>query len=299
MFIGIPFHGSVADLASLVIHSDPVLIARLERAEAELQRRWAEAVARTRSFPAAWTDLPCGGVAVDKGPDVVWSRAYTLALGAEPVARDEVEDAVDQAEVFFAAHGKPARIDLGPTADPTLMAVLRERRYSVVMYDTILAMTDVQSARTHTLHAHEPRGSVVIQRARDMRAWAERLVESFVAGGPPEDVHDGMVEKLAGFEGVEGVTCLDAIVDGEPAGGSFIAVIDGVALLHSAGTLPAYRGRGVQRALLVERARIAHEAGAEFLCAQADSRNAASLRNMERFGLRPCCSRVTVEAPGA
>ena len=280
-----------------MIHSDPALIARVELAEAELQRRWALAAGTSGiGYPAAWTDLPGGGVAVDKGPDAVWSRAYAIGLHDSATAQT-IRDAVDQAERFFARLGKPARIDLGPTVDPALMAILHDRRYSAVMYDTIVVMPVDRAVRDHASAGTGGVGGIEVRVADDPAAWAARLVEAFTAGGPPEDLHDRMADKLRGFAAVDSVTCLEAVVDGRPAGGAFVAVINGVGLLHSAGTLPAFRSRGVQRAMLVERARLAADAGAQILCAQSDARNGPSLRNMERFGLKPCCSRVTVEAP--
>ncbi|MCB9682628.1 MAG: GNAT family N-acetyltransferase [Alphaproteobacteria bacterium] len=53
-----------------------------------------------------------------------------------------------------------------------------------------------------------------------------------------------------------------AFVDGVPAGAALLSTFDDVAYLADASTVPAYRGRGLQGALIAQRVQAAREAGA-------------------------------------
>jgi GNAT superfamily N-acetyltransferase len=94
---------------------------------------------------------------------------------------------------------------------------------------------------------------------------------------------------IAGFDG-------DAIVCG-----GFLYRGQDVAWLGVGGTLPAFRGRGGQRAMMAERIRIALEHGIRNIATETgepvgDESN-PSLLNMHRSGFRQVCSRLNYE-PG-
>jgi GNAT superfamily N-acetyltransferase len=74
-----------------------------------------------------------------------------------------------------------------------------------------------------------------------------------------------------------------AVIDGEPAATSSLYLTDQVAVLLTSGTLPAYRGRGAQSALIHQRLSEARQAGCHtaVCCTVVDN---ASPRNMERHG---------------
>ena len=79
------------------------------------------------------------------------------------------------------------------------------------------------------------------------------------------------------------------VLDGErPIGGGCLFLRDGVAWCGFASTVPEYRGRGAQAALLARRANDAANAGVELVCCEAAPDTAAypspSYRNMIRSG---------------
>lgn len=76
-----------------------------------------------------------------------------------------------------------------------------------------------------------------------------------------------------------------AYCDGEPAGFAQLHLADGVGSLALAGTLPAFRGRGVQTALIHRRIADAAAAGCDLIAGQTGN-GTGSQRNMERAGLR-------------
>lgn len=75
-----------------------------------------------------------------------------------------------------------------------------------------------------------------------------------------------------------------AVCDGQPAGAAGLYVGDGVASLAFGSTLPTFRGRGIQTALLQARLRKAAELGCDLVAAQA-ALDVQSHRNLQRAGL--------------
>jgi ribosomal protein S18 acetylase RimI-like enzyme len=76
-----------------------------------------------------------------------------------------------------------------------------------------------------------------------------------------------------------------ARVDGEPAGAALLAVDDAIGYLANASTLPEYRRRGVQTALIARRIADAVAAGCEAVCSGATF-GSPSQRNLQRAGLQ-------------
>jgi GNAT superfamily N-acetyltransferase len=76
-----------------------------------------------------------------------------------------------------------------------------------------------------------------------------------------------------------------ARVDGEPAGEALLTLFGDVAYLAEASTVPAYRRRGIQRALIAHRLEAAREAGATTVFG-AVRYGDASWSNMRAMGLR-------------
>ena len=156
------------------------------------------------------------------------------------------------------------------------------------------------------------------------RAWAKMIFGGVV----PPQVHSSLVVREVGREHAKDLASVlvtafemppgasswfDAIVG--RAGWHAIAGFDGdvivcggflycgrdLAWLGVAGTLPAFRGRGGQRAVMAERIRIALEHGIRNIATETgepvgDESN-PSLLNMRRTGFRPVCSRLNYE-PG-
>ena len=88
--------------------------------------------------------------------------------------------------------------------------------------------------------------------------------------------------------------CYLARVDGELAGGATMAIRNGVAGLFGASTLPAFRTRGVQTALLHKRLARAAEAGCDLAVSLALP-GSASQRNIVRQGFSVLYTRVKFE----
>jgi ribosomal protein S18 acetylase RimI-like enzyme len=148
-----------------------------------------------------------------------------------------------------------------------------------------------------------PPGAGELERELE-RAGAERLGDHAVLAGPakapgPElDVRESEAEVFARTF-VRAVGAPDearasierwnarlyvAYVDGEPAGAAALTIDGVVGHLANAATIPAFRGRGAQTALIRRRIRDAAAAGCTLV--STGTSDATSRRNLERAGLR-------------
>jgi ribosomal protein S18 acetylase RimI-like enzyme len=114
----------------------------------------------------------------------------------------------------------------------------------------------------------------------------ERYLDAYVAGwGIPEKDHAQFKANVRPWRAQPGWSLYLARVDGRPAAAATLYVADRVAYLADATTAPAFRGRGLQAALLRQRIRDASAAGVDFVFSGAEPFG-TSHRNMERAGLR-------------
>jgi GNAT superfamily N-acetyltransferase len=88
-----------------------------------------------------------------------------------------------------------------------------------------------------------------------------------------------------------GVVYFTATVDGIAAGGGALQIHGSTAYFFAASTLPAFRGRGVQGALIAARLGCAGEAGCD-LAYTITIAGSASQRNFERAGFAPAYSQA-------
>ena len=111
----------------------------------------------------------------------------------------------------------------------------------------------------------------------------------FYLGSAPED--EG--ELLRPIVEAEFATwrCYVALVEGHVAAGAALFIEGDTGVLAAAGTLPAFRGRGAQTALLRRRMADAGAAGCDLVLCSATP-GSTSQRNQERLGMRTAYTRV-------
>ncbi len=126
------------------------------------------------------------------------------------------------------------------------------------------------------------RGEVDVQRADDPQLFAELLLTGH---GVPASARTRDAASVARWANIDGWRLYVARVDGRPAGAGLLAEDDDVGYLANASTLPDYRNRGVQTALIAARMADALASGCELVASQAQF-GSASQRNLERAGLR-------------
>jgi ribosomal protein S18 acetylase RimI-like enzyme len=130
--------------------------------------------------------------------------------------------------------------------------------------------------------AAEPALEVGEVEAANVSLFADVLLRGHGVPEPERARDPASVER---WLGIRGWRLYLARVDGEPAGAAVLTLSDGVGYLANASTLPEYRGRGVQTALIARRLADASAAGVELVCS-GTAFGSTSQRNLERAGLR-------------
>jgi GNAT superfamily N-acetyltransferase len=126
-------------------------------------------------------------------------------------------------------------------------------------------------------------------RGDEARLWAQVVAQGFADSFP---VTDALLDVMEGFFHRDG-TCsfFLALAGQQPAGGGAAAAYKGVGGLFGASTLPSFRRRGVQSALLAERLRWAQQQDCDLAVSIAQP-GGASQRNIERFGFHVAYTRT-------
>lgn len=126
-------------------------------------------------------------------------------------------------------------------------------------------------------------------------AWQSLLCDAFGMVGREREA---WLAAAAHIEALPGMQCLVAEIDGRPAGAAGLYTRARVGGLIPAAVLPEFRGRGIHRALIADRARRAESMHCELITSQA-SADGVSERNMATMGLVRVHLRGTYPAPTA
>lgn len=260
------------------------LACRLEGQSAADLASFAALSRDMRAYPEAVHLRVGGGTAAWFSPGNILNGACGLGMGRE-VEQEEIAALV----AFFAERGEPARIDVCPQANRSLLRWLAEARFVATGFEMVLYQPLPASA-TRTLSAE-----VTVRLAEspeDRALWAELEARGFGEDDPsPEHLHLSRAISLR-TDALYFLGCLE----GDPVGTGILRIADGLAMLNGDSTLPRARNRGVQTALLAERIAFATRAGCD-LCMIEAAPGGSSFRNQQRAGFRVAYNRVTFELP--
>lgn len=261
--------------------TDQVLARRLERAEAAGNAGFVEA--RRRLDPesrACWVDV-AGTYAMFDGVGSPITQTFGLGLFAPLSAAD-----LETIEAFFAARGAATHHEVCPLSDPVHLRLLPERGYRPIEQSNVLCQL---------LLPGRPGAAATTSSARvrligpeDAEVW----VDTSVAGWASEPEVAGLIRDLARVSVTsEAAACFLAEFEGHPVATGSMVLHEGVALFAGASTVPAWRGRGAQAALLAARLQYAVEQGADLAMMVALPGSQSQL-NAERQGFRICYTRT-------
>jgi GNAT superfamily N-acetyltransferase len=274
------------------IFADAELARLLEtHAALELERLFSVTL---RRFPGnqAQVQRVGGGVVAWFGPAWTFNGAVGMGLTGPVAERD-----VDEVEAFFRSHGEPARITVCPFSARSLVDELGKRGYRIADLENELVREigpgtpPVPPADAPGPDGRAPDQSIEIREhvTPDARSeWGRAVAVGFRAPDAVPDSEWSIGEVVAGREGVR---LFSAWLDGGLVGTGELDVVGGMAWLNADTTLPDYRGRGVQTALLRHRLRLAEEVGC-VLAVSETVPGSGSQRNMERHGMRVVYTRI-------
>lgn len=187
---------------------------------------------------------------------------------------------LDSVERIYEATGLPPVLDMSTSADPSAFDLLRDR-YEVTgsVFHYHLSLINFEPPASATCSTVE-----VYESSDNDAAFLEASVEGFRSGGRDPE----LLKILAANAVARSDTRLFfAMLEGELVGTAGMAVfdVDGcqVANLYVDSTLPAFRGKGVHRALLLARLEAAKNSGCD-LALTAARQSSGSARNIEKVG---------------
>jgi GNAT superfamily N-acetyltransferase len=223
-----------------------------------------------------------GGYAIYCGANSPVTQAVGLGLNGA-VSKDEF----DRLEEFYFCRKEPVRVETCPMADGSLIEQYRERGYYVSEFSNVM----VRPVEKTTLA--EPPAGIEILKAGDgeIDLWTLTVSQGFAEHFPVTQELLGVMRLFAEGKNTE---CYFAWVDGKIAGGATAAFRGRIAGLFGASTLPQFRNRGVQTALLHARMGRATEMGCELAMSIAVP-GSASQRNITRQGFQTLYTRVKFE----
>jgi len=270
---------------------DEPLAARIERAETELMAASSRAIGERHGAPVFQFALG-GGFATYAGPDSPFNKVSGLGFQGIPTA-DELAEVEDR----FAEHDTPVSFEISTLADPGLAGLLTERGYRLVSCENVLLR------RLEPTDAAERVRGIDVRRAESqLGVWLDVAVDASLhpdtAGIAQHDSFPrDSLERAELALADAGARLYLATIDGQPAGAAGIRLAGEIAQLTGAGTLPAFRRRGVQRALAHTRLSDARAAGCSYAVVTTQP-GSTSHANMQRTGFDLAYSRaVLVKAP--
>ncbi|KWX23645.1 GNAT family N-acetyltransferase [Mycolicibacterium wolinskyi] len=260
------------------------LARRIERAEAQLIVAATEAA---RGRGAEGLVLPvAGGFAcfADAGSPM----NKVVGLGFDGVPDEAVLGEIERA---LAGRGAATQVELSNLADPEVAGLLTGRGYRLAGFENVLG----RPVGAEDLPA--PAG-LEVRRAADVAAWVDVVVDGFAhpdAEGVPshEEFPRDVIERAELDMEKAGAAPYIAVVDGTVAGGGAVRFTDGIAQLCGAATVPAYRRRGVQTALLAARLADAAAAGCD-IAVVTTAPGSKSQQNVQRRGFQLLYTRAVL-----
>jgi ribosomal protein S18 acetylase RimI-like enzyme len=270
-----------------VILTSPDVARAIERAEAHHLRLQVETWRALQGNDAHVVGIG-GGVAAFTEPLFGRKLNHVTGLGLdEPVD----PSALAAIEAAYAARGLGVEIDLCPHAVPSLLPLLAARGYAVNAFSNTYArlLHDIAPES-----APEP-GIEVVQGPEADALFVDASIAGFSV-----QAHDRPRELLAALARIaqarDDTALFVARMDGQVVASAGLSVVETpagrIGELYIASTLPAFRGRGVQSALLRARLRAARAAGCALAVVMARPAN-TSARNTERAGFRLAFTKAT------
>lgn len=261
--------------------ADVTLARRLERAEAGANIDFVEG--RAKAFPdrgATWREI-AGTFAMFDGRTSPVTQTFGIGM-FQPLTETEIFTI----EKFFWDRGAPVCHEMCPLADPSVLPLLNDRGYQPIEFTSVLYRP---IAVDSSLAISKNKGiEVRLSGPNERESWAETAFKGWSEFG---ELADFLLELGKVNAQRENALCFVAELDGVSVGTGLMSIVDGVAMLAGASTIPEARKQGAQLALLESRLRYAADHGCDIAMMGALP-GSASQRNAERHHFRIAYTRV-------
>lgn len=272
----------------------PELAARIDRAEGRLCAGIARVANPHDSALGSAVVEVAGGVAVFAGAGSPTNKMIGVGFGPLPT-----EQELARIEGVFDEQRADLQAEVSSLADPALHALLVARGYEPRGFENVLGhpLTGASFVLPEDITV-EPAG------VDDQSTWVEAAVAAFATpdtggvGGDAIPPSDELRRWMALVMEVGGFECITARIGGQLVGYGSLRFDDGVAQFCGAGTLPAYRRRGVQTAMLRWRLARACDVGCDVAVVTTQPAS-KSQQNVQREGFSLLYVRQLLVKPSA
>jgi len=275
-----------------MLFADSTLVRRIERAERRLTTDVAASIQAKADRPV-FVAAVGGGAAVHIGYTAPFNKL--IGMGLDGPLEQSDETTLEAIEREFASRHTPLQAEISTLADSSVVRLLSRRGYALVGFENVLGLRiDDAIAVSHSLIGQ----IVAISNSADEAVWLDAVLSGFahpdaVPSGEPHESfpREALEQAMRDMARAAGFTCYLSRIDGAVAGGASLRIFDGIAQLCGAATLPAYRRRGVQTALLARRLLDARRSGCDVavITTQPGSK---SQQNAQRHGFALLYSRA-------
>src|SRR5579863_9950136 len=185
---------------------------------------------------------------------------------------------VEPLALWSRAHGAKGRFEIAAGDDEPALGRALAR--------TGFFQSEFHAALIGRAHGPPEQGDDISVARIKTAADREDFLDAYVAGWSiPTEAQEQFKFNVRPWLEQSGWSLYLAREDGRPAGAAILFVHEGVGYFADAAVDPAFRGRGLHKALLSRRWRDARGAGVDFVCSGAAFLS-ASHRNMEASGMR-------------
>lgn len=220
-----------------------------------------------------------GAAIVKTGIMLPINRVFALGLNAEITATQ-----LEEIEYFYARASLPTQVEITPLTGNTLLRLLGERGYRAHSFYNVYArmLSPTESFKL-------PSDGITITRVaeHDRDTWASTAAHTTDTAQPIYALACSAFYR-------PGASAYLAAWNGTPAGAGLLTVRDGTAALSFMHTMPAYRGHGIQHALLYARLADAAAQDCDIAITTSVPGN-ASQRNMLRVGFQIVYTKLVME----
>jgi GNAT superfamily N-acetyltransferase len=265
-----------------MLFADIALAARIEKAECDLLRDCAGAIARRRDAQVLVRPI-AGGVAVHTGQESPLNKVAGLGFAGTP---DSAE--LETIESRFAATGTPVQVELSCLAEAGIGSLLTARGYRLAGFENVLGRR-LPADDLASMRARAESVEVAPSAADELPIWLDAVATGFAnpdtqGVASHESFSRETMERVMGdMVAAPSLVRYLARRDGVPAGGASMRAVDGVCQLCGAATLPHHRRHGIQSAMLARRLDDAARAGCD-VAVVTTLPGSKSQQNVQRLG---------------
>lgn len=266
-----------------------LLAQRMELAQAEASAAWAKAHHQRKLESDVALLSIGGGYAIFAGVDSPLTQVLGMGL-----REDITEDHLIKLESFYGEKSAPVNIELAPFFDQGLLKLFGTKHYHLIELSNVLLYPLSRASTISTPTA----GNITVRpiTSAEVEIWAKTMAQGFMDISEFADIANiagmaAMSDMVATNYEIAPDWCFGAFIDEEIVGGGNLFIYEGMALLSGASTLPAFRRRGVQTALIHSRLHLAQMAGCDF-ATTATLPGSISQHSMERHGFQSCYTRI-------